>query len=58
MTNSERQPADEQIFQAHAGGGRCAECAPRGGCMVLLAAVRRRVDSGAAGTWSGLVRLC
>ncbi|MFY1688048.1 hypothetical protein [Plantactinospora sp. WMMB782] len=58
MTNSERHQADGQIFEAHAGGGRCAECAPRGGCVVLLAAVRRRVDSGPAGMRSGLVRLC
>ncbi|WP_159104733.1 hypothetical protein [Plantactinospora sp. BB1] len=52
------QRSDQRIFEAHADGGRCAECAPRGGCMVLLAAVRRRVDSGTAGTRSGLVRLC
>ncbi|MFD0972755.1 hypothetical protein [Plantactinospora endophytica] len=36
--------ADLQLVRQHRNGGRCTECAPRGGCLALLAAVRRRTD--------------
>ncbi|MFY1673370.1 hypothetical protein ACN27G_25965 [Plantactinospora sp. WMMB334] len=57
MTDSDQQVADQRIFEAHADGGRCAECAPRGGCIVLLAAVRRRVEREETGVRPGLERL-
>ncbi|MGI5148019.1 hypothetical protein ACQEVC_16855 [Plantactinospora sp. CA-294935] len=50
---------DIQIERQHRGGGRCIECAPRGGCMRLLGAVRRRVDrmESTGGIRHGLGRL-
>ncbi|AVT35920.1 hypothetical protein [Plantactinospora sp. BB1] len=32
---------DEQIAAQHLAGDRCEECAPRGGCMRMLAVWRR-----------------
>ncbi|MGX7669888.1 hypothetical protein [Plantactinospora sp. DSM 117369] len=54
-----RLRADLQIERQHRGGGRCTECAPRGGCMRLLGAVRRRVDraESTGGIRHGLGRL-
>ncbi|WP_159079177.1 hypothetical protein [Plantactinospora sp. BC1] len=48
---------DRQIERQHRGGGRCTECAPRGGCLALLGAVRRRVDLDGTGVRTGLGRL-
>ncbi|GIG87132.1 hypothetical protein [Plantactinospora endophytica] len=44
VTIPELLATDQRIFEAHTNGGRCDECAPRGGCMALLGAVRRRTD--------------
>jgi hypothetical protein len=44
MTNytpAERR-ADQRIVAAHTGGNRCDQCGTAGGCLTLLAAVRRR----------------
>ncbi|MFY1669404.1 hypothetical protein ACN27G_05520 [Plantactinospora sp. WMMB334] len=46
----DRWQADRRIEEQHQDGGRCTECAPRGGCLRLLAAVRRRVDRADTGT--------
>lgn len=40
-TPAERR-TDQRTVQAHTDGGRCPECGPVGGCLTLLAAVRRR----------------
>ncbi|GAA3730480.1 hypothetical protein GCM10022225_10340 [Plantactinospora mayteni] len=37
-----QQQTDEQIVAQHLAGQRCAECAPRGGCMRMLRVIRRR----------------
>ncbi|MGX7672187.1 hypothetical protein [Plantactinospora sp. DSM 117369] len=37
-----QQQIDEQIAAQHLAGERCEECAPRGGCMRMLAVWRRR----------------
>ncbi|MEO3926158.1 hypothetical protein ABGB07_20145 [Micromonosporaceae bacterium B7E4] len=51
--------ADLQIERQHWGGGRCTECAPRGGCMRMLAVIRRRQDraESTGGIRTGLGRL-
>lgn len=33
---------DQRTVEAHDQGRRCPDCGPAGGCLVLLAAVRRR----------------
>ncbi|MDG4788088.1 hypothetical protein O7626_19440 [Micromonospora sp. WMMD1102] len=33
---------DDQVVTMHTDGRRCLDCGPRGGCIVLLAAVHRR----------------
>ncbi|MEN3608626.1 hypothetical protein AAH979_03685 [Plantactinospora sp. ZYX-F-223] len=38
----DQQQTDEQIVAQHLAGHRCAECAPRGGCMRMLRVIRRR----------------
>ncbi|WP_159104409.1 hypothetical protein [Plantactinospora sp. BB1] len=42
MIQQRQQQSDEQIVAQHLAGHRCAECAPRGGCMRMLRIVRRR----------------
>ncbi|MFY1689081.1 hypothetical protein [Plantactinospora sp. WMMB782] len=49
--------SDRRTEAQHRGGGRCTECAPRGGCVRLLAAVRRRVDRASTDSPTGLGRL-
>ncbi|GIG87214.1 hypothetical protein [Plantactinospora endophytica] len=44
MDQFARWQLDLLIERRHLDGGRCAECGPRGGCVALLAAVRRRVE--------------
>ncbi|WP_422770218.1 hypothetical protein ACN28C_26360 [Plantactinospora sp. WMMC1484] len=54
----DRWQADRRIEEQHQDGGRCIECGPRGGCVVLLAAVHRRIDQASTGTIrTGLGRL-
>ncbi|MBE1486419.1 hypothetical protein [Plantactinospora soyae] len=38
-----RWRADRWIERLHQGGGRCTECGRRGGCLALLAVVRRKM---------------
>ncbi|MFY1670842.1 hypothetical protein ACN27G_12870 [Plantactinospora sp. WMMB334] len=35
---------DSLIERQHRAGHHCPDCAPRGGCLQLLAAVHRRLD--------------
>ncbi|MFD0973848.1 hypothetical protein [Plantactinospora endophytica] len=57
MDPIDRWWADLQLEQQHRDGGRCPECAPRGGCLALLAVVRRRADTQTTGIRHGLGRL-
>ncbi|WP_422773809.1 hypothetical protein ACN28C_13485 [Plantactinospora sp. WMMC1484] len=53
-----RRRVDQLIERQHRAGRRCPECAPRGGCLRLLAAVHRRLDRAAtARIPTGLRRL-
>ncbi|MEQ4304607.1 hypothetical protein ABNF97_25055 [Plantactinospora sp. B6F1] len=52
-----RWRADVEVERQHRGGGRCRDCAPRGGCLALLGAVRRRVDAEETGLRPTLGRL-
>ncbi|MGI5150389.1 hypothetical protein ACQEVC_29230 [Plantactinospora sp. CA-294935] len=42
MIQQTQQQTDEQVVAQHLAGHRCAECAPRGGCMRMLRVIRRR----------------
>ncbi|MEN3610707.1 hypothetical protein AAH979_14265 [Plantactinospora sp. ZYX-F-223] len=51
QTQQQTEQTDEQVVAEHLAGHRCAECAPRGGCMRMLRVIRRRqarVDLAAA----------
>ncbi|MEO3924251.1 hypothetical protein ABGB07_10375 [Micromonosporaceae bacterium B7E4] len=50
-----QQQTDEQIMAEHLAGHRCAECAPRGGCMRMLRVIRRRqAYADILAAWTGI----